>query len=369
MRTTIIAGLALALLATSACSALDRDGTDDDGGAIRAGLAQLPQPGEDAYTVRVVDLDGATEAAGLERPTELDAESTAAWTAPLAGAPGEDDSFVPVPAPMPVVTHQRDARVEEFDEIAGWSVIDVSSYAEVVTPPETFAALSGDFDATALEHLPEVGDGVRTVGEGEDGRSDPGNTSAVQPVGMPVRMAEQDGSLAVSPSTDAVKEWLEGPEDALADDPTASALGEALDEQDVMVAELVIGQDFGVANLLGRPGADGPDPPPTDRVGSLPEDPFDAVAVGWRATEDEPQVIIAYHFADEDIAQSSVDPLKEVFASGKRQDGSPVSTDFEIAEITAEGPVVTAVLDPQQARSHIQVRDALQTRDAPFLHG
>lgn len=361
MRTTIAAGVTLAVLATSACGVPDLIGGGDEEFTVTAGLAQLPQPEGDEYMVRVVDLDAATEAAGLKRPTDLDPESISAWMAPLSGQQS-DGSYAPVLAPMPELTNPKfGLKAQEFHDIAGWSTVDISSYAEVIDRPRSFASLTGDFDDSTLDHLPEVGDGVRTVGEGEDGEGDLARTTVVQPTGAPVRMAQRDGRLGGSSSTAAVEDWLDGPEMPLSDDPTMSSLADALDEQDAVSAQFAVGGDFSAGTTLRTPRA-------ADHVGPLPEHAFDAVAIGWLEPDGGPRLVVAYHFSDEGAAESSVDPIKEVFASGRDMYGRALSDAYVVDKVTADGPVVTAILEPQREGAQVKIQTRLQARDAPFLH-
>lgn len=361
-RVTIAVGLALAVLGTTGCGLLDlASGSGEDTG-ITAGLAELPQPDDGEYTVRVVDLDAATEAAGLERPTDLSPEAITAWVGPLSGMK-RHDSFAPVIAPMPEVTNPRMAyQMQEFHDIAGWSAVDVTSYAEVVDLPGTFASLAGDFDDSTLEHLPEVADGVRTVGDGEDGRGDISRRTVVQPMGAPVRMAHRDGRLAVSSSTSDSEEWLEGgPESTLADDPRASALAEALDAQDVISAHLVVGSDFRAGAFAGTPGA-------AQQAGPLPEKPFDAVGVGWAAPDGEPRMVAVYHFADAESAEASVGPLEELFTDGRDMRGRELAETYGLDEVTSDGSVVTVTLGASRPGAAGELSSRLVRRDVPFQH-
>lgn len=360
-RAMIAAGLTMAALGTSACGVPGLTSGGDEDFTVTAGLAQLPPPTGDQYTVSVVDLDAATEAAGLERPTELDAKSLADWMAPLSGMV-RDGSYAPVLAPMPEVTNPNAGlKAQEFHDIAGWSAVDISSYAESVDGPRRFASLTGDFDGSTLEHLPEVSDGVRTVGEGADGEGDLAHQTVVQPLGQPLRMAEDDGRLAVSTSTPEIKDWLDGPDTTLADDPRMSSLADALDEQDVVSAQFVVGGDFSADATLRTPRA-------ADYLGPLPEHAFDAVAIGWLVQDGEPRLAVAYHFSDAGSAQASVGPIKEVFASGRDMYGRAVSDAYAVDEATAEGPVVTAILEPKREGDQVKIQTRLRSRDAPFLH-
>lgn len=360
-RGTVASGLALVVASTTACGAIERvRGEGDSSGdfSISSTLDQVPATDLEEYTVRVADVDAATEAAGLERPDDpADMDATAQWLAPLTGMPAQD-GYVPVPLHLPELTVNSTRDLAAFDDLAGWSLVDVASYADIPETPGPFTYIAGDVDDDTLAHLPEVGDGVRTVGEGEDGNTDLSGSNAVQSTGAPVRMAQRDGQLAVSSSTDAVKDWLTGPSEPLTSDPTVSSLAGALDEAGAISALMSVGHDFS-ANVLFVP---------VDAYGPLPQSEFDAVALGWSADDGEPVVTIAYHFADEAAANDSVESLRRVFEEGTDSRGTRLSDSLALEEITAQGPVVTATLSTKKDRAHVDLISQLRKREAPFVH-
>lgn len=363
MRAMITAGVALALLTASACGAPARDGGDGADGdrdfSIGSTLDQVPATDLEEYTVRIADVDAATEAAGLERPDDPgDEAATAQWLAPLTGQRSQD-GYAPIPLFLPELTVRSTLNLAEFDDLAGWSLVDVASYADIPEAPGRFTVIAGDVDDDTLAHLPEVGDGVRTVGEGEDGRGDLSGRNAVQSTGAPVRMAQRDGQLAASDSTAVVKDWLSGPSEPLTTDPTVDSLADALDEAGSVSALMSVGHDFSADSQ----------PVSEQSFGPLPPSDFDAVALGWSADDDEPVVTIAYHFADEAAASDSVESLREVFEDGTDSRGTRLSDSLALGEITAQGPVVTATLSTKEDGAHADLATRLRQRDAPFVHG
>lgn len=374
VRARMLAGATLAALAVSACSLPlpggDEDtdlGTGDDY-SVAGALTQLPAATDGHLQVWTADLASASELAGVERPSEPEADTVLQWLQPLIRVPGPghpDEDGVRsdlVHALPPEVTQPTTlARVAEFDELAGWSIVDIDSYAELQQTPAVFSVLTGDFDESTLSDLPEVRDGVRTVGEGEDLHMDLAGATAVDPMGRPLRLAESDGRLVASRSTDSVAAWLSGPDETLADDPALASLAEALDDAEVVSAVLVAGQDFGVGTTAR--GVRLPEEPD-----ELPDKPFDAVAVGWSVVDDASRVVLAYHFADDDAAEASVAPIRQVLAEGRDQYGNALSEQLTVVDVTSDGSVVTATVDPVDARATHTIADRLVQRDLPFVH-
>lgn len=363
MRKTIAAGLMLAVLSSSACGVLDRGAdrgpsTGEDYTVLGA-LAQLPpHEGDASYEVRTADLVSATEIVGATRPEEPEAQAYVDWIRPLTGLsdPGEEPPPLLVAPPEDLI---RSSKVDEFDTIAGWSIIDVDSFAHMEGGADTFTAMTGDFDDSTLDHLPEVGDsGVRTVGQGEDHDTDLSKMSPVSLDGQPVRMAQDGDHLAMSGSTPAIRGWLEGRDTTLADDPTVAALARPLDDADVVSAVFKVGDDNHVFDL---PISDDP----RLLTGKLPEHAFDAVALGWAVEDGKSTMVAAYHFPSESAATESVAPLEEVYANAKNKDGVALSDLVTVDEITSEGRVVIASLNAADPKAPTTI---FPSGDVPFVH-
>lgn len=377
MRKHTVAVLVGAALVVSACSSSGGDaglGTGEDYTVLGA-LAELPPAPDEAFLVQTADLTAATQLTGLERPEAPDPATAAAWLHPLTGLPlAEGEQWTPVFVPPPTITHEAGVQqITEFDELAGWSVLDIDSYVEYGTPPHTFSVLAGEFDETTLEHLPEVSDGVRTVGEGEDLWADVTAASAVSRIGQPVRMAQDEGLLAVAPHSDRVRDWLGDPQETLADDERLAAVAGALDETEVVSAVLSAGASH---TLEGGPLAESSAPDTEDvlaqleqQMGDLPDEAFDVVGIGWAARDGEPVMVLAYHFGTQESAEASVEQLHTVFTEGATlQGGVALAELFEVEEITAQGSVVVATLHAAHPRAPHQLTTMLMSRDLPFLH-
>lgn len=337
-------------------------GVGDDYTVLGA-LAELPPAPVSSFMVLTGDLTTAGELAGLERPDELDVAAVGAWLGPLTGGPSDDP--VPVMVPGPEALSQSSSQYEDVHELAGWTLLDVDSFVEFSTHPHVFTVVTGDFADDTLDHLPEVAEGVRTVGEGEDGLVNFDQISAVSRTGQPVRMALGEGKLALGGDTRVVQSWVTGVGQTLADDESLARLAVALDSVDVVSAMLVTKQLGGFAHFP-MPSHDDLEIPDLE---FLPEHPFSAVALGWAVEGDEPRIVLAYHHFSADSAEASVDQLETLFAEGETVRGGFALADLmEVVEISAEGRVVTAVLRPVEPGTPRTVVNLLMNQDVPFIH-
>lgn len=365
-------------LALSACGGGGGGLASGEDYTVLGALAELPPAPEGPFWVETGDLRAASELAAHPRPESLDPDEVARWVSVLHGGPqpgeGREMHYLPIHAPTPTVTHPTWVYgVQEFHDAAGWSVLDVDAFVEVqVDATTSLAVLFGDFDDANLERLPEVADGVRSVGEGVDGEADPGG-HALDRAGRPVRMAHDDGKLAVSFETDTVSDWLGGREQTLADHEGVAALATALDDAGVVAATLRVGgrytvQDRHPLTESGDPDAETDLAEIEERLDVLPEHPFDAAAVGRTVEDGEAVLFAAYYFGDEEAAAASVEPLEMVFTEGSSLTGTQLTELFELVEIAAEGPVVTATLRALHPQAPHQLPMTLMHADVPFLH-
>ena len=372
MRKHGIVAVALAGLVTTACGG-------GGGAALAAGedytvlgaLAELPPAQDDTFLVHTADLTAATERAGLERPEEPGPGVGSSWIDLLSGAPALDPwpqgsgERVPLFVPTPQVTIPRpQTAYEEFAEVAGWSLVDVDSFVEYSTPPRSLTVLAGEFDGSTLAHLPEVTDGVHTVGEGADTEIYGEQRSAVNELGQPVRMVQDEGRLAVSAHTDLVQGWSAGHEESLAEHEELAALATALDDADVVSAMLSVGHDHTLA-------ASGAPPEVLEQLQSrldLPEEHFAAVAVGWSAEDGQSVITIAHHFASADSAAAAAGQLEAVYTDGLMLSGEALSDLVELVEISTDGPVVVATVHGMTPRAPSVLAQILPGADIPFVH-
>lgn len=329
---------------------------------VLGALAELPPAPVESFLVQTADLTRASEVAGIERPTEVDQDAVRRWVNPLTGAPGVDDP-APVFVPLPSFSTPGPP-VQEFHDLAGWSLIDVASYVEFGTEPYVFTVVAGEYADDTLHHLPEVSEGVRTVGEGEDLDVDLTQRSAVSRLGQPVRMTLADGKLALGARTPMVQGWLTGSGPSLAEDVELSALAEALDARGVVSAMLVVGSAGSFAHLpLAFGDAEEPE------VDFLPDHPFSATAVGWTVEDDRPRMIVAYHYASPELADEAVEDLRTMLTEGSSLvEGWALSAVVELVDVTSEGTVAVASLNAVQERAPHILPNMLIRRDVPFVH-
>lgn len=237
---------------------------------------------------------------------------------------------------------------------------------ELATAPAGFTVVAGELADDTLHHLPEVGEGVRTVGEGEDLYVDLTQSSAVSRIGQPVRMGQADGKLALGAQTSAVESWLTGSGPSLADDARLQALAEALDTHDVVSAMLYLGEAGAFAYLA--PPSQAAEPPDRD-VDFLPDVPFTATAVGWGVEDDRPWMVVAYHYPSVEVAEEAVEGLRTMFLEGRTLlSTQPLSELVELADLTTEGSVAVATLHAADDLAPHRLPQMLTSRDVPFVH-
>ncbi len=326
--------LASGLLAVGSLVAGCSNGPDplDSGDAysVYDALGELPSSvGEEDGPVFTGDLARAGEIAGLEPPSELDDEAASDWFLGLNGRSVGDDparAFVPMP---PTLTG---ASPTEMEEQVGWSVVDVDSFVAT----HDFLVASGEFDDDTLdEGLAEVEGDIVTDVEGKDHEEHPDQPTAFDYDGAPTRFAHDDGRIAASSETDAVRGWLDD-EESLADDDAYADVARALDDEEAYAAVLL------------------------PMTGS--EESYDLVGIGWSEDDDAPLVSTAFHFESEDAARDSVDELRERF------DLEPVGDHLEVEDADTKGSSVVVTTRPEEGSIDILMR-AVVTFGPPFNVG
>lgn len=342
IRSFAVALAGAALVGVAACGG-DDSSSSSGGYSVADGLEQLPESTlEDGYLIQTADLDRASELAGLARPDpDADADDLADWAIQITGFRGDGDDVAIVAAVLPQAANpQQLYDVDDFRDEAGWSIAEVDSYIEVNLPPDRFTVLEGEFDTDALDDaLGDADDGIWSLGDGDDYDIDITERSPARPLGETLRIAEQDGHLAVSKSTDQIEDWLEGDGDTAADDDDLRAVGEALDDQDVYSAMILDGEDL----TVGGPGLT---PEQLDEIDDLALDEFEALGVGLTMEDDEPRAVFVYQYDDEAAAEDAAEQLEDIFEDGTSlRTATPISDYFTDVEITVDGSTVTAVAE------------------------
>ncbi|MFV0306395.1 MAG: hypothetical protein ACK5OX_01465 [Desertimonas sp.] len=337
------------------------------------GLAQLPASElSDNPLITIADLDAATDANGLQRPTGPDDPDGVQWMMGLTGVGPSGEPAPPVFVPVP----RRFSQTFDpagFADIAGWSILDVDTIAAVDAPPHEFIVVGDDFTADDLSSgLIELADGVVTDRDGDDGMQDLRERGPVDDLGRPVRFATTDGHIALSLSTPAIESWLAGSADTLADDPALLAVGTALDDAGVMSASLTTRAMIGPGpEVLLDPAATPDEIEETiDALSGIALNQlYDALGIGWSVDDSgAPLITLAYHFATADAATESAERLTAIFADGSSaRTGAALSESFEMLDASTADHVAVITLGTVDDTPPAIILSMLMSRDLPFM--
>lgn len=344
---------ALAVLAAlgmllAGCSGDDPDenltwpGPDGAGAAgLAERLAELPGvvagDGDQLVQVAIADLDRAAELAGVTRPAgSTDSDQVREYVNALTGQFADGP---PVSALFPEAANlERLAQVEEFATEVGWSVADVSWFAEYQVPPDTVTVVGGDLDESrltgALGERPD--DRIWRLG-GEDYEVSLEEVSAARPLGQALRLALVDDRLAIARSTPPVEAVLTGGT-TLAEDPTLSALAAAMDDENAYSTLLLAGAPGTFQAQLPTPQAQ------AEGADGLPQ-PFIGIAAGSAQVDGAPYAIFAYVHATEADAAANAEGLRALLEQGASvANRAPWSDQFGVDDIRVDGTTVLARL-------------------------
>jgi hypothetical protein len=354
--------LVVIAIVAAACSTSATGGA----GSFRERLELLPasvidDPG--TVIVAMADLDRAAQLAGVERPADAsDVDAVRAYVQAVTGIAGVD---APEPASVAALTPEtahveRLAQVDEFDDQLGWSIADVSWFAEVQVPPNTFMVAGGDVDEARLtEAMGERRDGIWRLG-GEDGEVDFTSVSAARPLGESLRSALVDGRLIVGRSTPPVVDAVDGDGPTLADDDVLRSLAQAMDDPGAYSVLLTAGGSYGVDPRAALAGLE-------DQV--LPQ-PFRGVAGGLASEDGVPVVLLAYVHDSAAAAEANADALGGLLEKGHTLlTGEPWSNLLTAGEIGTDGSMLVARLGLAEQGNPQIAYDLLVNRDALVTHG
>lgn len=234
----------LSLGSLTACSGGDETDSDaprSGGGgdfSVLAAVAQLPA-GESTglLTVSTADIAATARANGVHDLASPDSATA------LHGL--TDDTLVALGSPF----NQSEQSFEQTARYGtDWRTADW--FVENQDPLRRFTLLSGGRSPEFPDSLVDLGGGVRSFGDGEDAAVDLASSDlSPDRLGRPVRVAQRDDLAVWSLSTDAVRDWLAGPNPSLADDPDVALVARTLDEHDVVSAQLFRGGDDPVLGI------------------------------------------------------------------------------------------------------------------------
>lgn len=379
----MIAGAAVAAgLVVASCGGDDGGGEglgEGDDYSVAGALAELPASLDNGdVEIMTSDLNAASETAGLERPDDAgDVDALIDWVNPLTGGPvgdqGDQVAYVPV---AHVFNLPRGVQgMGEFHDELGWSLVDADSFVEYSLPPARFSVVSGPYDDETLsDDLIELDGGILTNNEGEDGEQDLEGRSAVDDLGRPVRLARDGDRIASSLQTPTVEEWIDGPDETLADDEDLVAVADILDEADVFSAYLVRRESGFSSSVLIRDLAQDRDEV-VDALGErleemgLPPSPFDTVGIGWGADDEGAVITIAYQHDSEEAASENADALEELLTEGLSiQSDRRLSDLYDLVAVETDATIAIVTLRPGPEGWPSTAVQALQTLDTPFVH-
>lgn len=319
-------------------------GADPDTGGgeqtrLAARLATLPESvlseADQVIQVGVADLDRAAALAGISRPaSSTDPAVIQQYVNALSGVSADGP---PVSTLFPEVAQvQRVNQVAEFAAELGWSVADVSWFAEYQVPPHTFTAIGGPQESRLTDALGERSeDQIWRIG-GEDYQTNLVEASAARPLGQALRLALAGDHLVMAQSTPPVAAALTGGP-TLADHPTLSALVAAMDSEDAYSALLIAGTP---GTFQRRPST----PSAQQDTQWLPR-PFTGAAAGSAQVDGTPYGLFAYVHQTAADAEANAEALRRLLTEGASANtGVPWEERFEVADIRVDGTVVIARL-------------------------
>lgn len=345
------------------------------GWSIARALEEIPDDHADQFDVYVADLRRADDLLGLQRPDDLsDLDAVwADWLMPLTGYGeiGNDRRHHPLWVQVPPPVFAELDQLSAFEQLVGWSLLDVDSLIDYRPPPAPYLVVSrGTFPRSALAGLDEVAPNVFTVGDGVELAFDFDGAHPLDKFGRPVRLARDGDRIAVSLATGVVRQWLTGSGRRLADDDDLLAVATALDGADVVYAHLSR-HDRNVD--LASFGVDESEPDAYDEFIDLVviSEPFDTVGIGWSVTDDdEPRVVIVYAARSERAAADLADQVGQAYERGvslvRRE---PIAELWGITDlrVTVDHEVVVVTYIPHAAFWTAAWQGAV-SGDTPFAH-
>ena len=360
-------------LIAAACSGGDGE---SDVGRIEQGLRQIPlsvveevRDESRSLEIAVVDFAAVAEIRDLPEPQPgTDPDDAFLQLIALSGV-GDEQPTVDVILYPEVLTNLRGAEdVRLVEEQVGLDVGAITSYSAVLASQVSFAAYAGNDSVSPS--LVDVGDGVLSTYDGEDGEFDPDRIGPVDRIGRPVRVGQQEDVLAISVQREAIADWLESDETA-ADDEELLDAARALDEVGVVSAVMIESSfRFEARNVVG--GTASPDElaEVNELVGPLLIDErFDLVAVGGAEVDGDDVLVAVYVFDDEPDAQAAQPQVDALWDdSTSLADERSIDELVDVVSVEQSGRTVTVIAEPSE-RSPVRLGVGLVSqRSVVFAH-
>ena len=362
----VVVGLATSLVGCGG-------GSDDEPGSIERGLAQIPMAVYDeadrsSPIIEVIDVVAMNEMLDLPAPAAGRDPDDIVDSMIALGGTGQT-GVAQVAAGWSMEPSPRRTGAEEFNEVIGLDVGAIELYAGIGSPPLYFSTYLGDVELSST--LEDMGGGVSSLGSGDDFETAMDQVSRLSPIGVPLRLGQREGAVALSYSTPAIESWLDDDAESLAADVDFLEVARAFDRLGAPTA-LIVEDDFG----LDPTGVIGSQASPEQAARMLEEleenaigEPFGIVGIGGAVIDGEASIIAVYVFGNEDAATDSVDAIEYLWSDTQLlSNRQPVDDLVELDSVTADGSVVTVVARPLDGRSTQIGFDFLLTKDAMFQH-
>lgn len=313
------------------------------GFSVLAALEEIPaSAAEDVGSllqVSAADLVEAGEQAGLTPPTDpTSADELLAFMGPLTGISRDGDPlrlFVPYPQ---MFVDRAPTQLVEFRAEVGFTPGEVTSFVALESPPARFIVAGG---VSLPDGLPESVPGVRTIGEGEDFESVLDSRTAARPLGRPLRVAEQDGRVAISLATTPIIDWMTGPTaGTLADHPTLAPLATRLDEEDVVSSVMIAFEDD--------------------------TDAYRGVGLGWSVDDAGSRGVIVFTYDSVGNAEFQLGLVEEAFAGDSLTTRQPVADLVTLESTEVRGSEVVATVRFPETSFPSRIWQMMLNRDVPF---
>lgn len=326
--------------------------------SMRELLGRLPEavrddnPDDRFLEISLGDFDAASELAGLTRPAVTDVDASGQWLFDLF------DRGLSLDGPRVVAPAGWSRTSEEFADLVGYSPFAIRTFAMANAGQGAISVISGDLPLSP--DLIDIGNGVVSLGEGEDHTNGLDNVTAASPDGRPVRFAARGDLVAGSYVTPVVEAWASGEAPTLADDGLLASLADALDS-------------FGAVSAQMMAGSFSPPPGAWDDVPGEPAPPisvpFDAVGIGTSAVDGRLATAIVYAFADDELAESARAEIEDhwrndiLISTGQ----VPVSEVVYVRSVVQEGSTVVVVALPTEKTGSRNFAYELLLRGEPLF--
>lgn len=282
-------------------------------------LALAPAVGAaDGVTIEYIDLDAVSELLGIQRPRGADSATVDAWVEAIRHDTSDDGSqaavaLVPGPLRMPGTSSVAASTI-------GWNLGDVAALADIDDNLDEIVVATGDVETADLDAVATTDGDVWSIAEGDDFAQDPDLLSAVNELGIPLRLAWRDGVVAVTRTTASAQAFATGTPTLTSGEPLLAAVAAPMTARDVYGAVLI-------RLTTARPGS------------------YDAHAVGQAVIDGQRLAIWAYHPSPDTTVEALAALAEEALSTGSSQRlGVTWSELFPGASVGTEGDVVVLTL-------------------------